>query len=550
MTDNDFIRRCIDDRLSDEEFAAFNERLRTDSAFRERYVRIADLEACLYDEFSESQSAVHATAAPAKSSSIKWLRVLSCLAIAICLILLVFKSNFGRTLEVNSLTSTLNPDSASSAISDADLTKSVFTESVPKNVADAAVIVVVHGDHSDKVVAGRRIQPGVLKLETGYVQLEFFSGAVVGLTGPAELRIESKDAATLLSGKVTAHVPERGRGFVLNAPGAAVVDLGTEFGVRIDETGTAEVEVLSGEVELSLLGDDGNTLHSERVEDSKAVRVDSRLNELTEIPGSPESFPRIHLSSDMALSVSDAYIDAVRNCQPIVYWRFEEPQANTAVNDVGEHWLGTFYNSNRNPDGIRIANGHATFKRTDTPRYVSISDPIADLNEESFSIEFWMRPDDLAHATVLGVYPETDLRAKTHLNVVEIVANTFLIHAPGAIRFLHRNPPEADVKAGINIFSSGICTPLQWQHVVVVKDSESLQMYYNGELARRVAATDTNGPGAFMILVGQLKPTSTERQFSGAIDELAIYRSRLNAAEIKNHFLLMKSQQPGAVVEN
>ena len=54
MTDNDFIRRCIDDRLSSDEFAAFNEPMRTDSAFRERYVRMADLEACLYDEFSES----------------------------------------------------------------------------------------------------------------------------------------------------------------------------------------------------------------------------------------------------------------------------------------------------------------------------------------------------------------------------------------------------------------------------------------------------------------------------------------------------------------
>jgi hypothetical protein len=99
-------------------------------------------------------------------------------------------------------------------------------------------------------------------------------------------------------------------------------------------------------------------------------------------------------------------------------------------------------------------------------------------------------------------------------------------------------------------FRVGSVLTIQWQHIVVVKDSESLELYYNGELARRVEAIDSDGLGAFKVLVGQLKPTSTERQFSGAIDELAIYRTKLNASEIEHHYLLMTNKSAGPVVEN
>ena len=152
-----------------------------------------------------------------------------------------------------------------------------------------------------------------------------------------------------------------------------------------------------------------------------------------------------------------AYVIAVRDCQPIIYWRFEANEENIILNDAGEHWSGAIHNSINSPDGIRLANGHAIFSRTDAPRFLSTSDPIPDLNEQSFSLELWMRPDDLAHSTVLGIHPENEPDARAHLNVIEIATNTFAKHEPSAIRFLHRNSPEAHFKYGRNFFSSGIC---------------------------------------------------------------------------------------------
>ena len=151
----------------------------------------------------------------------------------------------------------------------------------------------------------------------------------------------------------------------------------------------------------------------------------------------------------------------------------------------------------------------------------------------------WIRPDDLSHSTCLGIFPESEPDARTHLNVIEIATETFLIHEPGAIRFLHRNPPEQQWKLGTNAFSKGICTPHQWQHIVAVKQSASMALYYNGQLARRVDLSDANGPGSYRLLAGQLNPASNWRQYSGAMDEVALYPMSLTEEQIAIHYRLV-----------
>ena len=51
---DELIFRRLDNQLSGEEFLALDERLCSDAAFRERFVRLADLDACLCDEFAET----------------------------------------------------------------------------------------------------------------------------------------------------------------------------------------------------------------------------------------------------------------------------------------------------------------------------------------------------------------------------------------------------------------------------------------------------------------------------------------------------------------
>jgi ferric-dicitrate binding protein FerR (iron transport regulator) len=98
--------------------------------------------------------------------------------------------------------------------------------------------------------SGMSVPAGKLALESGMVRLEFYSGASVTLEGRSELEIVSVNEAKCRYGQMRVHVPSHARGFKLTTPDARVVDLGTEFGLKVTDSGKAEVHVFDGEVEV------------------------------------------------------------------------------------------------------------------------------------------------------------------------------------------------------------------------------------------------------------------------------------------------------------
>ena len=97
---------------------------------------------------------------------------------------------------------------------------------------------------------GSDLRAGRLRLADGVARIVFQSGAEVSLEGAAELELTGPNACFLHSGALTAHVPERARGFVVGTANARLVDHGTDFGISTDVAGRAQVQVLKGEVEL------------------------------------------------------------------------------------------------------------------------------------------------------------------------------------------------------------------------------------------------------------------------------------------------------------
>lgn len=94
-----------------------------------------------------------------------------------------------------------------------------------------------------------RIRTGVeLKLLEGEVELEYGSGVKVLLIGPADFTL-AEVGGDLHRGGLMASVPPAGHGFTIATPNGKVVDLGTEFGVMVDDFGVSEVSVFEGKVE-------------------------------------------------------------------------------------------------------------------------------------------------------------------------------------------------------------------------------------------------------------------------------------------------------------
>jgi len=88
-----------------------------------------------------------------------------------------------------------------------------------------------------------------IELASGFAEVTFDSGAQLVLEGPAKLEVVSPWRAVLHTGTLKANVPPEALGFAVKCDVVEVLDLGTEFSLRVDKPGVADLMVLKGQVE-------------------------------------------------------------------------------------------------------------------------------------------------------------------------------------------------------------------------------------------------------------------------------------------------------------
>jgi hypothetical protein len=128
---------------------------------------------------------------------------------------------------------------------------------------------------------GRDMRAGKsLSLACGLAEIEFDQGARVILQGPAGVELLSGSKVRLSHGTLTARVPFGARGFTVLSPGGRVVDLGTEFGLTVDEKGATTVRVFTGEVQAFPAGGAGGSDRGVTVHQDQTARIDGRRVDL------------------------------------------------------------------------------------------------------------------------------------------------------------------------------------------------------------------------------------------------------------------------------
>lgn len=108
----------------------------------------------------------------------------------------------------------------------------------------------VFAEASQSPVEGDALAAGPIHLESGLVQIEFFSGASVIVEGPAQLDLKSSWLIECQRGRLRTFVPEPAQGFTILTPEYQAVDLGTEFALSVNEDGHSELHVVDGEVRI------------------------------------------------------------------------------------------------------------------------------------------------------------------------------------------------------------------------------------------------------------------------------------------------------------
>lgn len=141
---------------------------------------------------------------------------------------------------------------------------------------------------------GEPLVPGVLKLRSGRVTVEFDSGAAVAVRGPAEFGINSADRAWLGRGRLGAVVPASAKGFTIGAPGLAVVDLGTRFGLTVGADRLARVEVLEGHVKVRVPGRADVDLRTH-----EAAKLNGKTGAMGRVAFDGSGVPRVRVNGAM-----------------------------------------------------------------------------------------------------------------------------------------------------------------------------------------------------------------------------------------------------------
>lgn len=129
------------------------------------------------------------------------------------------------------------------------------TESEPNSpktdhIALLTQAVGVEWDTPRNLQTGAGLSAGWLNLKKGTIQVELISGASVLIEGPAAFELISPLKAFCKYGKIRASVPEQAHGFTIETSKLNVVDLGTEFTLSLEPSGSGQVQVIDGLVEL------------------------------------------------------------------------------------------------------------------------------------------------------------------------------------------------------------------------------------------------------------------------------------------------------------
>ncbi|MEM9481728.1 MAG: LamG-like jellyroll fold domain-containing protein [Verrucomicrobiota bacterium] len=234
----------LDGRLADAEFEELQASLEADSSARELYVRLARLDSGLRDEeVAELGREKVIEAFPKPSRVLGGARMFAMAAAIALLAVPIWFVAFDRSGQGDE-------------VADVESSPSLPTRGVAVITAEAgAVWDAFEGEQPGEGVS---LEPGRFVLKEGLAQIDFYGGASISLSGPAEIELVDRDAAVLHRGRLRADVPPAARGFVIQSADVLVEDLGTSFGMAVGEDKNAELVVFDGEVKAT--GADGKPI--------------------------------------------------------------------------------------------------------------------------------------------------------------------------------------------------------------------------------------------------------------------------------------------------
>ena len=364
--------------------------------------------------------------------------------------------------------------------------------------------------------AGEFLRPGSRRLLSGLAKIEFKDGASVIVEGPCAFSLHDDDQIMIREGQVVAYVPRPAQGFKVVVPDATIMDIGTEFAVDVDVSGTSDVHVFDGLVVLSLDAVEESSGHL--ISEGQAMRVKQGGTNAVAIKNNVSRFTR---------EIPSAFEQFAKSLHPYSYWRFGGASFST-VDFINPRTSKAHFTGQVScVDDVFLTDGKPssilTLTGPDSGSVVLEIPLIPQEGDHSYSL--WVRPDGIEDATILGI------QSSLQNDIFRFIG----IDERGRIRqYSYSNEgiypdsmrSEAIMKAG------------RWYHIVVTGQvGLQKKLYINGRLDATSEGTYGGGLKAFnLFYLGKMPDYGNATDavsFAGAVSELIIFDRALSEVEVR-----------------
>lgn len=382
-----------------------------------------------------------------------------------------------------------------------------------------------------------------LTLTAGFAEITTNRGAIAILEAPCTVElIDNANAIRLHSGKMVGICEtDASKGFLVRTPHMDVTDLGTRFGVQVDDQREAGVFVFEGSVTASQVGDQTNSLEPTLLAAGQGQRIDRS--------GQVSTFTGIDAAKAFAKTMdrSRLYESLVLGDEPLIYYRMDNVVDGLQRNAAGDRYHAKVYGDVLSKQEA----GRSFLSLNAFGDYLQAQAPIAELRgAASYTLECWVRSNKYGFGSICSLNALNE-QNRDLLNTsarLETTPERGVIGPEKRLRFVHSNTiNHAQADGGprrfTDIHSLKPHALNRWMHVAAVKSGPELRLYVDGLLVSEGEETTNLLDIDVRATIGQFSTEKEEqlartRQFIGQIDELAIYDHALSPQAIKARFEL------------
>lgn len=395
---------------------------------------------------------------------------------------------------------------------------------------------------------GDVITAGRLQFDAGVAEIDFFCGATLIVEGPAVLDVRSDWSVQLIEGRLRANVPPAARGFVVQAADSDIVDLGTEFAVEVTAA-NARVEVIDGEVKLQGGKHDGQHLLTGQgrwLDGTETAQTFVGLSTIDDLRRRRQEAEAERFDQWKSAAEKVRNDDRLIAHYPIAQSLKDRVVPNAAAS--GDIFDGILVGPVGTGEG-RFGSGSKalTFDRTGARVRTRI-----DGDFDAFTFTTWVRIDKLDQVYNALFMSDGYETGEVHWQIRDDGRVMFSIMVDDTKLVEHFNDRDQRIVKDAGLHRVYMTPPIwdlsqsgQWFHLAAVYDPSSRRViqYVNGTQVSSEVIADQFWIDTLRIGPAEIgnwgqpfrdTPWFAVRNFSGAIDELAIFGSVLSADEIQS----------------